>query len=269
MSLDQPRAIDWLRQFFSGPAQQELFEQVIDFYGESLSVFERNDRSAISRYSLNTNSQHLDFRGATIFLNTFSPARIPQAAAHEFLHLALFSEGLPIIRGFASPDNEVFGNQIEETLEVAHNAVDHSLFYERFRQCGYELTDMVVPPSRPPAYKDLINSKELSQSLQMQIGWVFSSYLALEYMRHRSNQQIGFGDSGKQAESVIYWASRKFPHFRSVAGAISAWMDKRSYVDFETYPAAMGELFRLMEMPIRCEYMRMDKSDGRIRLAAA
>ena len=240
---------EYVRSLFKEyPLANNLLDEVIKFYGGSLTIRRRVMADDRSRYMLNIDAQHLRFNGAVINLDT-STDRQAAAACHELLHLQLPIRNFPRIRSLKLTSvQETVSLRIISAQISATNIIDHDIFKDDFSQLGFPLGQFLVASPENINYKKVARDAR-DQTTPPHLNFVNWNWWCIEYLRHYMSAMHGLKQSESLADKVAKWGVEAVPGFKSAIARIQEWISEGQHRQPTTYPAAIQKLFDIIQIP--------------------
>lgn len=230
------------------PLANNLLDQVIKFYGGSLTFRRAVIADDRSRYTLNIDAQHLKFNGAIINLDT-STDRQAAAACHELLHLQLPIRNFPRIRSLnLTSVQETVSLRIVSAQISATNVIDHDIFKDDFVKLGFPLGQFLVASPENIKYKGVARDAR-DQTIPPQLNFVNWNWWCIEYLRHYISMTHGLKQSESLADKVSQWGVKAVPGFKSGMARIREWISEGQHRQPTTYPTAIKKLFDIIQIP--------------------
>ena len=230
------------------PLANNLLDQVIEFYGRSLTIRRSAMADDRSRYTLNIDAQHLKFNGAVINLDT-STDRQAAAACHELLHLQLPIRNFPRIRSLKlNSFQETVSLRIVSSQISATNVIDHDIFKDEFVKLGFPLGQFLVASPENINYKKVARGAR-DQTTPPQLNFVNWNWWCIEYLRHHLSTTHGLKQSESLADKVAKWGVEAVPGFKSGMARIREWISEGQHRQPTTYPVAIQKLFDIIQIP--------------------
>lgn len=240
---------DYLRSLFGNrPVAVSLLDEVTAFYGETLTVRRAKDSDDLSGYGIAVDAPNLKYDHAYLNLNT-STNRVPAAACHELLHLRLAARGFPKIRTLElQPEQAVDPGFFNAAVNTVTNAVDHNIFKDDFISMGFPIESFLAKTGRLPDYEnEAKNSSPKGTPAQLLFfDWIWWSR---EYISNYFGIGQGVEDAETLTDSVEKWGTVVLPEFRQTVILIRQWARNGLYRQAASYPAAIRQLFEIIQMP--------------------
>jgi hypothetical protein len=243
-------SIEYIRSLFSDhPLATALVDEVASFYRDALTVRRSSATDDLSGYGILVDQEKLEFHGVFFNLNTTTD-RVPAAACHELLHLRLRSRGFPLIRSLdldtvqqAIPA-DVFG----ATANTIQNVIDHDIFKDDFVAMGFPIEQFLAKSNDNPDYEiEAKNSRFKATPSQLQ--FTYWMWWSREYLIQFAGIEQGVKNSESLAEAVEQWGTQVLPGFRQTIILIRQWLKTGRHRQVESYPAALRNLFDIMQIP--------------------
>ncbi len=240
---------EYIRSLFKEyPLANNLLDEVVKFYGASLTIRRSVMPDDRSRYALRIDAQHLKFNGAVINLDT-STDRQAAAACHELLHLQLPIRNFPRIRSlYLNSFQETVSLRIVSAQISATNVIDHDIFKDDFIKLGFPLGQFLVESPENINYKRVARDAR-DQTIPPQLNFVNWNWWCIEYLRHYISFAHGLKQSGPLAEKVAQWGIKAVPGFKNGMARIREWIGEGRHRQPTTYPAAIQKLFDIVQIP--------------------
>ena len=243
-------SIEYIRSLFSDhPLATALADQVASFYRDALTVRRSSATDDISGYGISVDQEKLEFHGAFINLNTTTD-RVPAAACHELLHLRLRSRGFPLIRSLDldTVQRAIPADVFIATANTIQNVIDHDIFKDDFVAMGFPIEQFLAKPTSYPDYElEAKNSRFNATPLRLQ--FTYWMWWSREYFIQYAGIEQGVENSESLAQAVEKCGSEVLPGFRQTIVLIRQWLKSGRHRQAESYPAALRNLFDIMQIP--------------------
>jgi hypothetical protein len=235
---------------------RELLEEVRAFYGPAFRVNLRGTPDGVSSFRLPT----VEGGGARpsleahIDLNTTTD-RVPAAACHELLHLALPARGFPVPRGLMTTADSKDDADITELINQTINVVQQDIFFDEFLARGLPANQFLSP-------QKIISYKEQAKHLMKETGWRRSALWPLWYLDLRLRVTQGDPRAEGLLRACTIQGSKALPDFADRAAAVQHWINARDHFGADTYACAINSLFEMVGLPASVQFRKLERVEG-------
>lgn len=244
------------------PDGKSLLAEVRDFYGPALSIVRHDEDDGVSHFHIDVGAGSLQFRGATIELNTTS-SRAKAGAMHELFHLHLPIKGFPVLDGFkANQDiDESLIEKISEAINSVMNVTQHYVFLEEFLAAGFPLSDFLAPSKNFFDYEAEARKKD-KFIIPPGSDWWLASWWLVEYFSAQSGIPHGVVAAEDKTRHIMKYGMRVIPSLKSSAASIQRLLETKSFSSPQGYAEFVAQLWGLLKFPLTPKFVRLSAKKG-------
>jgi len=245
------------------PAAQRLAQEVYDFYAESLSLVARSDFAATT-FAINLQHAPMAFVSAEVKLQ-LGTDRVPEALAHELLHLRLPMLGFPLSEAMWVPlELDCYAGDFLAMGQWVLNVVQHEICFQNFIELGFHKKHFLAKPIKRRDYrKRFIRNLRNADSVEIDFPRWCIAYLSHFF----TGRHCGDEDSMRYAQDALEWGSRIHPALKRTTAAINSWFEKGAFKNPFEYPRHVNWLLELMRIPLFSGWVNLKSSEEQIPLA--